>query len=58
MTLLDRVRSALGGDEGGAYNCRGCGTEFDVQYHVCPVCGSFGVDPVHEVLIEGLNDGP
>jgi rubrerythrin len=27
-----------------AYVCQGCGTGFDLQYHVCPACGSFSVD--------------
>ena len=26
------------------YVCRGCGTAYDVQYHVCPECGGFSVE--------------
>jgi rubrerythrin len=35
-----------GQDERQPYVCRGCETPFDVQYHVCPVCGGFSVEPV------------
>ena len=27
------------------YLCQGCQMGFDVQYHVCPECGSFLVEP-------------
>jgi len=50
MTLLYRLRSALGTEEREPYCCRGCSTEFDVQYHVCPECGGFAVDPIVEVV--------
>jgi hypothetical protein len=26
------------------YVCRGCGTAYDVEYHVCPDCGGFSVE--------------
>ena len=28
------------------YHCKGCGTGFEVQYHVCPECGGFSVEAV------------
>jgi hypothetical protein len=31
------------------YRCRGCRTGFDVQYHVCPECGSFSVESAGEI---------
>ncbi|EJN60466.1 hypothetical protein HSB1_10690 [Halogranum salarium B-1] len=31
-----------------AYRCHGCHTGFDVQYHVCPDCGGYSVEPVRE----------
>jgi len=27
------------------YRCRGCGTRYDLQYHVCPECGGYSVEP-------------
>jgi rubredoxin len=36
-----------------SYVCRGCGTGFDLQYHVCPDCGSFSVDAPPMGGIEG-----
>ena len=34
-----------------AYRCKGCSTGFDVQYHVCPECGGFSVEPTVETDI-------
>lgn len=31
------------------YECRGCGAVFTRQYHVCPDCEGFSVDPVEDV---------
>jgi rRNA maturation endonuclease Nob1 len=28
-----------------SYVCRSCGRTFEVQYHVCPECGGYSVDP-------------
>jgi hypothetical protein len=36
------------------YVCRGCESLFDVQYHVCPVCGGFSVELVLPEGNEGL----
>jgi len=30
--------------ESAPYACKGCGTAFDVQYHVCPECGGYSVE--------------
>ncbi len=32
------------------YVCRSCGSGFDVQYHVCPECGGYSVDPREDFL--------
>jgi hypothetical protein len=29
----------------GSYRCRSCDEAFDVQYHVCPKCGGYSVEP-------------
>ncbi|MFB6131142.1 MAG: hypothetical protein ABEJ28_10015 [Salinigranum sp.] len=28
------------------YRCRTCRSTFEVQYHVCPDCGGFSIDPI------------
>ncbi|QSG02846.1 Uncharacterized protein AArcS_1636 [Natranaeroarchaeum sulfidigenes] len=38
--------------EGEPYMCGNCGAEFDIQYHVCPECGGFGVERQHWEFIE------
>ncbi|MFA1610408.1 hypothetical protein [Halobellus rubicundus] len=37
--------SAEAADRPTPYVCKGCGTAFDVQYHVCPECGGYSVEP-------------
>lgn len=27
------------------YECKGCDSQYDVHYYVCPGCGSFSVEP-------------
>lgn len=45
MGVVSVVRNLLfAPDVGDPYRCGGCGTDFRVQYHVCPDCGSFGVE--------------
>ena len=44
MGVLDRAKQASGLTErehGQTYVCLACESPFDVQYHSCPVCGSF-----------------
>ncbi|SDM14233.1 hypothetical protein SAMN04487949_1014 [Halogranum gelatinilyticum] len=45
---LGRLKRLVGlsDEETSAYRCHGCGVGFDVQYHVCPDCGSYRVDAV------------
>ncbi|WP_049987621.1 hypothetical protein [Halobellus rufus] len=31
-------------DEQVQYHCLGCGSVYEVQYHVCPECGGFSVE--------------
>ncbi len=38
-SLLDSDTEAV-----SAYECRRCESEFDLQYHVCPDCGSYQVE--------------
>lgn len=47
---LSRLKRFVGlsNDEQPAYRCNGCGTGFQVQYHVCPGCGGFRVEPTTE----------
>jgi rRNA maturation endonuclease Nob1 len=35
-------------DSSRPYVCEGCGTSFDVQYHVCPECGGYSVEHCEE----------
>ncbi|SFR47340.1 hypothetical protein [Halogeometricum limi] len=51
ITRLLRLAGVEPGDRSEAsetsefpYVCRGCGSAYDVQYHVCPDCGGFSVD--------------
>ncbi|RLM59617.1 hypothetical protein DVK02_02440 [Halobellus sp. Atlit-31R] len=32
-------------DRTAPYACLGCGATYEVQYHVCPECGGFSVEP-------------
>ena len=46
---FERIKRLAGfGDADGEdrlpYRCRGCGSAFDVQYHVGPECGGYSVD--------------
>ncbi len=45
MGVLDRTKKVTGlagAEETSApYICLSCDTEFEVQHHSCPVCGSF-----------------
>jgi lipopolysaccharide biosynthesis regulator YciM len=45
---LSRLRRLAGLErsEPAPYRCFGCETGHDVQYHVCPDCGSYTVEPV------------
>lgn len=44
MGKLKKTGQALGTDgESSLYVCLSCGTGFEVQHHVCPVCESFDV---------------
>lgn len=47
MSAIGRVRQAITGsisDSVPTYKCCGCGSHFELQYHVCPLCGSFSVE--------------
>jgi hypothetical protein len=37
------------------YHCLGCGASFDVQYHVCPCCRGYSVEPVVD-YVDGVED--
>jgi rRNA maturation endonuclease Nob1 len=48
MGVLDRAKSISGlgtGEDGDPppYICLACETEFEVQHHSCPACGSFDI---------------
>jgi rRNA maturation endonuclease Nob1 len=45
MGVLDRAKevSGLAGSQRPLYVCLACETPLEVQYHACPVCGSFDV---------------
>jgi len=45
MGVLDRAKRATGlsSQETLPYMCLNCETQFDVQYHTCPVCGTYDV---------------
>lgn len=47
---FSRLRQFVGLSHDGqpAYHCHGCCAEFEVQYHVCPDCGGYSVEPVRE----------
>lgn len=47
---IDLLKQFAGIDtaERGPYQCRACGADFDVQYHVCPECSGFSVEPDFE----------
>ncbi|WP_164974747.1 hypothetical protein [Halegenticoccus tardaugens] len=34
----------IDGGERPPYVCLGCGSRFEVQYHVCPDCGGYRVE--------------
>jgi rRNA maturation endonuclease Nob1 len=38
--------SAASDPEGSAYICLACDTRYDLQYHVCPTCGSYDIRSV------------
>lgn len=44
MGVFDRAKEVSGisnPDDKSAYVCLECETTFEVQYHACPVCGSY-----------------
>jgi len=47
MGVIDRAKAMSGlsetEEERLPYVCLACETAFEVQYHACPVCGSFDV---------------
>jgi lipopolysaccharide biosynthesis regulator YciM len=45
-TPLGRLKRLAGltAPETPPYRCHGCETGFEVQYHVCPDCGSYTVE--------------
>ena len=48
MNLTGRLKHCISGSsEGEPYMCGNCGSEFDIQYHVCPECGGFNVERQH-----------
>ena len=47
MRVLEKVTAAFGSDRrSNPYRCLTCETAFEVQYHVCPNCGGFSIDPI------------
>ena len=44
--MFSRLIERLGAGVDGDYECRTCGAGYRVQYHVCPDCEGFSVDPV------------
>lgn len=36
----------------GAYVCKGCGTTYDLQYHVCPRCEGFSIESHRQTWME------
>lgn len=45
MGVVNELRTLFGTvDNQGDYQCRQCYSQFEVQYHVCPTCGSFRVE--------------
>ncbi|WP_435319413.1 hypothetical protein [Haloarchaeobius sp. TZWSO28] len=50
MSPFDRVRRGLRtrlgltGEDAESYVCRACETDFPIQHHVCPECGSYSVE--------------
>ncbi|WP_167837378.1 hydrogenase maturation nickel metallochaperone HypA [Halosimplex halophilum] len=45
MGVLERAKraSGLSKSEASPYLCLACETQFDVQYHTCPVCGKYDI---------------
>jgi rRNA maturation endonuclease Nob1 len=45
MGVLDRAKraSGLSSSKSQPYICLNCETRFNVQYHTCPVCGTYDV---------------
>jgi rRNA maturation endonuclease Nob1 len=43
---LTALRRAIGLDHPAEppYTCRSCESRFDLQHHVCPVCGGFSIE--------------
>ena len=44
MALVNRLQGLLTDeDPAELYLCPGCGSRFELQYHVCPECGGYSI---------------
>ncbi|SFQ18468.1 hypothetical protein, partial [Halolamina pelagica] len=44
MALVNRLQGLLADeDPTEPYLCPGCGSRFELQYHVCPDCGGYSI---------------
>jgi rRNA maturation endonuclease Nob1 len=44
MALVDRLQGLLSTeDPTEPYQCPGCASRFELQYHVCPDCGGYSI---------------
>jgi rRNA maturation endonuclease Nob1 len=44
MALGDRLQDLLSTENPTEpYQCPGCGSRFELQYHVCPDCGGYSI---------------
>ena len=46
MRVIGRIRSAFADGASGDYRCQDCGTEFELDRQVCPVCGGYRIESV------------
>jgi rRNA maturation endonuclease Nob1 len=55
MGVLERAKraSGLSKPETLPYVCVDCETQFDVQYHTCPVCGKYDIRRAKWVTADG-----
>lgn len=50
MSLVEMGQLLLPNEQSDLeFECRQCGTRYEVQFHVCPCCSAFSVDAVEDV---------
>jgi lipopolysaccharide biosynthesis regulator YciM len=56
MNPIALLTQRFGSKSARHYECQRCSTRYEIQYHVCPTCESFSVEPRRQLWTDREND--